>query len=967
MPKANIMNLVSATAFTLDGLLPDADRHTKEKAVLAVLRKLCEVPEIAHAVYSVSGISFDIKGIFTDAMKVSAVIKKESDGYHVRSEEGKNLGGPYKTREEAEKRLRQVEYFKHKKAAKNPDAKTGDEINLVGNETKQQIINLLIEHKAKYGSSYLDEWSLKKESKPELLKYVKVFNENKRNGGDGNASLYYNGPADVVAEKITEIFKKVFEKYGINPKDIPEDVREENVKLWDAFRAERLGWLDSHDLPAVEKFVADWSESYLKKRQPQSAVAARAESASMEEAKALTAPSQKPAVAASAPRELDGFKVGDTVRVAELMAKGDDRIYKVTAIGSDDTIYKGKVIFNQIFSNGTVSKMAHAMKPEMLEKVKAQGTAAAKSSGDTDETYAEFGDSRFYRVGDNFYFSDRGNVTKLKDSQADEIRGALADRYVKGARMSDREMIDVVRQMVKDMPKKKHRWADASKADDDPDTYKTEGVKKYGLSRKNLDNRFSRSAAQGMKQAAKIIDEATGKLVATSPETIKKYLADPNAEEAWVVFDDGSRELATQLQGKKVALKDGSVMKVATVKAALVKAQGNDEGQRLYELQDSTVEHKLPVRDGNASFFEEAAGDVFREMATRADGGYVSEKIRRLLRFGDMNQADVEQTINAKRNMDAQKMATYKANLAALKQATEASGHANKATLLQAIAVQEAIVAWLENPANKTQATAEAAISSLSKMAEGRLGKMKGGMPKQVAAKKGPYPHATLQMNKMGHIHAWPGSVEVIGGWGGSKYLGAYKGEELESPVYFQTQDDIEAVRDALPPEEWQHLDSGFALTTEFFPDDYFGEKSLDDMVEEKKREEERKDTEKKMATRAELEQKHGAATKDIAERAIGITQAVRRMFGGVHATIMKAYTDQIGVKARQLYNETHTQNWTTNEVPYVHLDKMSVRSAIDDLQNDIRKTDIPVGLARIMANRLLDALRGLRQAIDNL
>ena len=43
------------------------------------------------------------------------MIRKKSDGYHVVSEKGKNLGGPYKTREEAAKRLRQVEYFKHKK------------------------------------------------------------------------------------------------------------------------------------------------------------------------------------------------------------------------------------------------------------------------------------------------------------------------------------------------------------------------------------------------------------------------------------------------------------------------------------------------------------------------------------------------------------------------------------------------------------------------------------------------------------------------------------------------------------------------------------------------------------------------------------------------------------------------------------------------------------------------------------
>ena len=44
------------------------------------------------------------------------MIKKVKDGYKVLSEKtGKNLGGPYKTREQAEKRLRQVEFFKRNK------------------------------------------------------------------------------------------------------------------------------------------------------------------------------------------------------------------------------------------------------------------------------------------------------------------------------------------------------------------------------------------------------------------------------------------------------------------------------------------------------------------------------------------------------------------------------------------------------------------------------------------------------------------------------------------------------------------------------------------------------------------------------------------------------------------------------------------------------------------------------------
>jgi hypothetical protein len=46
------------------------------------------------------------------------MIVKMSSGYYVTSHSGKNLGGPYKTRAEAAKRLRQVEYFKHKKKKK---------------------------------------------------------------------------------------------------------------------------------------------------------------------------------------------------------------------------------------------------------------------------------------------------------------------------------------------------------------------------------------------------------------------------------------------------------------------------------------------------------------------------------------------------------------------------------------------------------------------------------------------------------------------------------------------------------------------------------------------------------------------------------------------------------------------------------------------------------------------------------
>lgn len=51
---------------------------------------------------------YNIKG-----QLVEKIVKK-SDGYYVQSEKGKNLGGPYKKKEDAERRLDQVEYFKNK-------------------------------------------------------------------------------------------------------------------------------------------------------------------------------------------------------------------------------------------------------------------------------------------------------------------------------------------------------------------------------------------------------------------------------------------------------------------------------------------------------------------------------------------------------------------------------------------------------------------------------------------------------------------------------------------------------------------------------------------------------------------------------------------------------------------------------------------------------------------------------------
>jgi hypothetical protein len=46
------------------------------------------------------------------------MIVKRKEGWHVVSEEGRNLGGPYESYEGAKKRLKEVEMFKHMKKKK---------------------------------------------------------------------------------------------------------------------------------------------------------------------------------------------------------------------------------------------------------------------------------------------------------------------------------------------------------------------------------------------------------------------------------------------------------------------------------------------------------------------------------------------------------------------------------------------------------------------------------------------------------------------------------------------------------------------------------------------------------------------------------------------------------------------------------------------------------------------------------
>jgi hypothetical protein len=73
-------------------------------------------PAFQDVFYLCSPIDFSPARVTIAQGRKLLMIRKVKDGYKVLSEDGKkNLGGPYKTKAEAQKRLRQVEYFKHRK------------------------------------------------------------------------------------------------------------------------------------------------------------------------------------------------------------------------------------------------------------------------------------------------------------------------------------------------------------------------------------------------------------------------------------------------------------------------------------------------------------------------------------------------------------------------------------------------------------------------------------------------------------------------------------------------------------------------------------------------------------------------------------------------------------------------------------------------------------------------------------
>lgn len=183
----------------------------------------------------------DFWGYYKDS-SIGDIIKKEKDGYVVYSEKGKKLSKPYKTEEEAKKRLQQIEYFKHSKDSNMKVSK-----KLLEDQIKKVLRDFLVSEEG-YNDRDIDDYVVI-EAKDFVNDYgdkgIKVEIRNDLIG-------YYELPDEVV-DKLNKVVFNYDEDSYFEP--------------WDAYTWEAIIWdkqiTDAASAPYYYLFPADLSKKDL--------------------------------------------------------------------------------------------------------------------------------------------------------------------------------------------------------------------------------------------------------------------------------------------------------------------------------------------------------------------------------------------------------------------------------------------------------------------------------------------------------------------------------------------------------------------------------------------------------------------------------------------------------------------------------------------------------------------------------
>ncbi len=152
------------------------------------------------------------------------------------------------------------------------------------------------------------------------------------------------------------------------------------------------------------------------------------------------------------------------------------------------------------------------------------------------------------------------------------------------------------------------------------------------------------------------------------------------------------------------------------------------EGVRLFRLQEGLVEHKFPMGSGDFSTIFELllsdAGDIFREMSGLAHWTYLSEKFYRLKKYlFDKSTAYFYVITNAEKNKGGvedyeSKFSEYMDNLNRLIMETAEAGigSAPKTVMMNALYVQRALAAWLDDSSSNNYGVLKYHIGQLEQV-----------------------------------------------------------------------------------------------------------------------------------------------------------------------------------------------------------------------------------------------------------
>jgi len=191
------------------------------------------------------------------------IISKEGKKWYVRSKNGKNLGGPYNTKEEAEDRLKEVEVFKHMK--KNQLVTM---INTVSNlsvrndtmEDKDWLVVpmvMLVEgvHSGSCGSLYYPKEELEKTPVTWNHKPVVVYHPNGPTACD---------PDVLTARKIGVIMNTKYEDGKLKAEAWLDPVRMEKVdnRIAEAIESKTMMELSTGLFTDIENTEGDWGDEH---------------------------------------------------------------------------------------------------------------------------------------------------------------------------------------------------------------------------------------------------------------------------------------------------------------------------------------------------------------------------------------------------------------------------------------------------------------------------------------------------------------------------------------------------------------------------------------------------------------------------------------------------------------------------------------------------------------------------------